>query len=81
MSAAIGETDGFVKIIIDADTEEVIGTHILHPEASEMIGEPAVALSHGGTASSLFNTVHAHPSLSEAIMEASADALGRAIHI
>ena len=80
-AVAAGEVDGFVKVIIDAQLEEILGVHIIHPEATELIGEASVAISHEASASSIFNTVHAHPTLSEAVMEAFGDALGRAIHI
>jgi dihydrolipoamide dehydrogenase len=80
-AVATNEAEGFVKVIIDAEIEEVLGVHIIHPEATELIGEAAVIHSHEGIASSVFNTIHAHPTLSEAVMEAMGDALGRAIHI
>ena len=80
-AVATGEAEGFVKVIIDADIEEILGIHIIHPEATELIGEAAIIHSHEGIASSVLNTIHAHPTLSEAIMEAMGDALGRAIHI
>ena len=78
---AINETDGFCKVVMDSATEEILGVHIIHAEATEMIGEAAVIRSHEGVASSVFDTIHAHPTLSEAVMEAMGDALGRAIHI
>ena len=80
-AVAINETDGMVKVIIDEQLEEVLGVHILHAEATELIAEAAIIRSHEGIASSVFNTVHAHPTLSEAVMEAMAAALGRPIHI
>lgn len=80
-AVAINETEGLVKVIMDAEIEEVLGVHIIHAEATELIGEASVIHSHEGIASSVFNTVHAHPTLSEAVMEAMGDALGRAIHI
>ncbi|MFN8391034.1 MAG: dihydrolipoyl dehydrogenase [Bdellovibrionota bacterium] len=80
-AVATNETEGFVKVVIDAEIEEILGVHIIHAEATEMIGEASVIHSHEGIASSVFNTVHAHPTLSEAVMEAMGDALGRAIHI
>jgi len=80
-AVAIGETEGFVKVVIDAEIEEILGVHIIHAEATEMIGEATVARSHEAVASSILNTIHAHPTLSEAVMEAMGDALGRAIHI
>jgi dihydrolipoamide dehydrogenase len=80
-AVATGETEGFVKVVVDAEIEEILGVHIIHAEATELIAEVAVARSHEGVASSVLNTMHAHPTLSEAVMEAMGDALGRAIHI
>ena len=80
-AVATNESEGMVKVIIDSELEEVLGVHILHAEATELIGEASIIRSHEGIASSVFNTVHAHPTLSEAIMEAMGDALGRPIHI
>ena len=80
-AVAANETEGYVKVIVDAKTEEVLGVHIVNAEATELIGEASVIRSHEGVASSVFNTIHAHPTLSEAVMEAMGDALGRAIHI
>lgn len=80
-AVASEETEGFVKVIIDKDIEEVLGVHIIHAEATELIAEAGIIRSHEGIASSVFNTIHAHPTLSEAVMEAMGDALGRAIHI
>ena len=70
-----------VKVVIDSDLEEILGVHIVHAEATELIGEASIIKTHEGTASSVLNTIHAHPTLSEAIMEAMGDALGRPIHI
>jgi dihydrolipoamide dehydrogenase len=78
---AIGETEGLVKLIFDAKYGELLGAHILGAEATEMIAELGVAKSLEATAAGIFNTVHAHPTLSEAIMEAAEDAYGNAIHI
>ena len=80
-AVAANEAEGFVKVIVDADIEEVLGVHIIHPEATELIAEASIILSHEGTASSVADTIHAHPTLSEAVMEAMADALGKAVHI
>ena len=80
-AVASNETEGFCKVVIDSTTEEILGVHIIHSEATEMIAEAAVARSHEAVASSVLNTMHAHPTLSEAVMEAMGDALGRAIHI
>lgn len=78
---AIGETDGFVKLVIDAKYGEILGAHIVGVEATEMIAELGLARSLEATVESVLHTMHAHPTLSEAIMEAAADALGEAIHI
>jgi len=78
---ASGERDGFVKLIFDAKYGELIGAHILGSEATEMIAELGVAMSHGATYESIAKTIHAHPTLSESIMEAAANANGESIHI
>jgi dihydrolipoamide dehydrogenase len=78
---AIGETDGLVKLIFDAKYGELLGAHILGAEATEMIAELGVAKALEATASGIFNTIHAHPTLSEAIMEAAENADGHSIHI
>ena len=80
-SIALGKRDGLVKLIFDAKTDKLIGAHIIHAEATELIGELAVIKSTGVTAHELIKTVHAHPTLSEAIMEAAAAAYGEAIHV
>jgi len=78
---AIGEREGFVKIIFDAKYGEILGAHIIGSEAAEMIAEVTLARSLEATGESLIKTVHAHPTLSESIMEAAANAYGEAIHI
>lgn len=78
---AIGETDGLVKLIFDAKYGGLLGAHILGSDATEMIAELGVAKTLDTTAHELIKTVHAHPTLSEAVMEAAANALGEAIHI
>jgi len=78
---AIGETEGLVKLIFDAKYGELLGAHILGSEATEMIAELGVAKTLETTASGIYGTVHAHPTLSEAVMEAAEDAYGHAIHI
>lgn len=80
-AVAINETEGMVKVVIDADIEEILGVHIIHAEATELIAEVGVARSHEAIASSVMDTIHAHPTLSEAVMEAMGAALGRPIHI
>ncbi len=78
---AIGETEGVVKLIFDAKYGELLGAHILGSEATEMIAELGVAKSLETTKSGIAGTIHAHPTLSEAIMEAAENAYGHAIHI
>ena len=78
---AIGETEGFVKVIADKKTRQVLGVHIVGPEASTMIGEAALSLEMAAFLEDISLTVHPHPTLSEAYMEAAANAMGAAIHI
>uniref|UniRef100_A0A832G671 Dihydrolipoyl dehydrogenase n=1 Tax=Ignavibacterium album TaxID=591197 RepID=A0A832G671_9BACT len=78
---AVGEREGFVKLIFDAKYGEILGGHIIGSEATELIAEVALARALEATAHSIIKTVHAHPTLSESIMEAAANAYGEAIHI
>ncbi len=78
---AVGEREGFVKLIFDAKYGELLGGHIIGSEATELIAEVALARAMEATAHSIIKTVHAHPTLSESIMEAAANAYGQAIHI
>jgi dihydrolipoamide dehydrogenase len=80
-ATAAGERDGMVKLIFDKKYGELLGAHIVGNEATEMIAELGLAQTHEAIAESLAATVHAHPTLSESVMEAALDALGRAIHI
>ncbi len=79
-AVAIGEPDGMCKVIIDDQLGEVLGVHILHSEATELISEIAVIRSHEGIAASVVDTIHPHPTLSESVMEAMAMAIGRPIN-
>ncbi len=78
---AIGETEGQVKLIFDAKYGELLGAHIVGSEATEMIAELGIAKTLETTNYEIENTIHAHPTLSEAVMEAAGDASGEAIHI
>ena len=80
-AVAIGETDGIVKLIFDAKYGELLGAHIMGSEATEMIAELVVAKRLEATGKQLFHTIHAHPTLTEAVMEAAAAAYGEAINI
>lgn len=78
---AVGESEGFVKVIFNADTDELLGTHILGSEATDLIAEVGIARTLETTHYELLKTVHAHPTLSEAVMEAVAQAYDEAIHL
>jgi dihydrolipoamide dehydrogenase len=78
---AIGEREGFVKLIFDARYGELLGAHIIGSEATEMIAELGMAKSLEATGHSIVKTIHAHPTLSESVMEAAAAAYGEVIHI
>jgi dihydrolipoamide dehydrogenase len=78
---ALNETDGFVKIVADKKTKQVLGVHIVGPEASTMISEAALSLEMAAFLEDLSLTIHPHPTLGESVMEAAAAALGHAIHI
>jgi dihydrolipoamide dehydrogenase len=78
---AIGERDGLVKLIFDKKYGELLGAHIIGAEATELLAEVGMAKTLESTAVELSKTIHAHPTLSEMIMEAAGDALGEAIHI
>ncbi|MFB6111299.1 MAG: dihydrolipoyl dehydrogenase [Halobacteriaceae archaeon] len=75
-----GETEGFVKVIADSESGFILGGQIVGPEASELIAELGLAVEMSATLEDLAATVHTHPTLSEATMEATKHALGQAIH-
>lgn len=78
---AIDETTGFVKVVIDAKDERVLGVHIVGPEASDLISEAALAIEMGAYAPDIAMTIHPHPTLGESMMEAAKHAIGEAVHI
>jgi dihydrolipoamide dehydrogenase len=78
---AMGEISGLIKIIADEQSDRILGTHIIGPHASDLIHEVALAINKGLTARDIAHTIHAHPTLSEAIMEAAEDVHDSAIHI
>ena len=80
-AVALGETEGFVKVIADKATGELLGVHIVGAEATEIIHEFAVGRTLEATLEEIIHTIHAHPTLSEAALEATLAALGQAIHI
>lgn len=77
---ALGQRDGFIKVVTDKETHVILGTQILGPEATELISEITLAVSLGLKADVLADLVHPHPTLSEVVMEACADAIDRDIH-
>jgi dihydrolipoamide dehydrogenase len=78
---ATGEVTGMVKIISDAEDDKVLGVHIIGSHAADLIHEAAFAIKMGATIDDLAHTVHAHPTLAEAVKEAAEDGLGMAVHL
>jgi dihydrolipoamide dehydrogenase len=76
----MGESAGFVKFIADAETDELIGAHIIGPNASELVAEVVLAFEYRATAEDIARTIHAHPTLSEATREAALAVDGLALH-
>jgi len=76
-----GATEGLVKLVVDANNDRILGVHILGAGASDLIAEAVVAMEFSASAEDLARTVHAHPTLAEAIKEAALAADGRAIHV
>jgi len=80
-AVASAESEGFVKVIADTKTGEIYGAHIIGSEATELIAEYGLAMELEATVEEIHQTIHAHPTLSEAVMEAAAATMGEAIHI
>ncbi len=78
---AAGTTQGFVKILADANTDKIIGVHIIGADAGTMIAEAVIAMEFGASSEDIARTCHAHPTLNEAIKEAALAAFSKAIHI
>jgi dihydrolipoamide dehydrogenase len=78
---AMQQTEGMVKVLSEADTDEVLGVHILSAHASELIGQAVIAMEFEGSSEDIARTVFAHPTLSEALHEAALYVDRRAIHI
>jgi len=78
---AAGEPDGFVKAVIDGKHGEILGVHMVGAHVTDLIVEPGLAKTSEATAHEILATVHAHPTMAEAVQEAVANALGEAIHI
>jgi dihydrolipoamide dehydrogenase len=79
-AAIIGKKRGFVKFVTDAKYGEILGVHIIGPQATDLLAEPAYAMQMETTINDIATTVHAHPTLYEAIYEAAGIAAGRAVH-
>ncbi|MEP6569050.1 MAG: dihydrolipoyl dehydrogenase [Acidobacteriota bacterium] len=77
----LGEEEGFVKIVAEGKYDEILGVHIIGPHATELIAEACVAMQLESTAEELGRTMHAHPTVSEAVMEAAEGVHGLAVHI
>lgn len=77
----MAEGSGFVKFVADAETDEVLGCHIIGPNASDLIQEVVLAMEYRGSSEDIGITVHSHPTLGEAVKEAALGVLGRSIHI
>ncbi len=80
-SLTLGNTEGFVKIISDSRWNEILGVHIVGPDASSLIHEAVIAMKLEGTVDDIATAVHAHPTLAEAIMEAAAEILDKSVNI
>ena len=81
MGQCLGEMEGLVKIIAHAQTDQILGAHIIGPHAADMIHEIALAMRGGLTSRVIMETIHAHPTLSEAILEVAQALHGQAIHL
>ncbi len=78
---SMNETTGFVKFVVDAATDEILGCHMIGANVSDLLAEVVLAMEYRGTAEDIGATVHSHPTLSEVVKEAALAALGRAVHI
>ena len=74
-------TDGFVKILADSQTDQILGAHIIGHDAGQLIAEIVTTIEFGGSAEDIARICHAHPTTSEAVKEAAMNIVGRAIHI
>ena len=81
MAITLGETEGMVKVIADATHGEILGVHIMGAHATELIAEAGLAIALKATPEEIAMSIHAHPTLSEAMGEAALAAIGRAIHV
>lgn len=80
-ATAAGSRDGMVKMIFDATTDEILGAHFIGLNVTELVSEPTLAMSLGAKAKDFIHTIHPHPTMAEAVMEAAAAAHNEAIHL
>lgn len=80
-ATAAGSRDGMVKMIFDAKTDEILGAHFIGLNVTELVSEPTLAMSLGAKAKDFIHTIHPHPTMAEAVMEAAAAAHNEAIHL
>jgi dihydrolipoamide dehydrogenase len=80
-AVAVGETDGFIKVVADKKSEQILGVHMVGADVTDLISEATLAIEMGATLDDLALTVHPHPTLPEALMEATEAAKGKAIDI
>lgn len=80
-ATAMGNKDGFIKLIFDKETDHLLGAHFIGTNVTEMLTEASIAMKLGATAKQIISTIHPHPTLNEAVMEAAAAAHGEAVHI
>ena len=78
---AAGETTGLMKVVTEAKTGRIVGVHLVGAHAADLIHEAAVAMQMGATAETIAETIHAHPTMPEGLMEAAEDVEGMAIHL
>lgn len=77
----MGETQGFVKFVVDQTTDEILGCHMIGPHVADNLAQVVLAMEYRGSAEDIAITVHSHPTLSETVKEAALSALGRALHM
>ena len=80
-SLIMGETEGMIKFVVDGKYDEIVGVHIIGPRATDLIVEGALALRLEATVDEIVSTIHAHPTVGEALGEAALDVFGKAVHI
>jgi len=78
---AMGEISGLIKVIADAESDRVLGVHVIGPHASDLVHEAALAMESGTTVTQIAETIHAHPTLAEGMMEACEDVHNMAVHM